>query len=190
VGGMFGDLIGNGIKALPGGSDAPDGDGWCLSIEPNSARVARLQEGVSPLAVMYFPDFQLNAGVITGASGYCHEWLTASLAVEAGFVVKNGTELAFDLNVREGAVLLYGSESDWEEAEVVEGLGSFLEASMGLLGSQFSFDLADLMGGGSSDDLFGAFGEMSIEIIDSEPLFDESGQHPEGLYAISVTLWE
>ena len=52
LGGSFGDIIGAGVEQLPGGSQAPSGDGWCFSMEPGTATVARMQTGIDPLAVL------------------------------------------------------------------------------------------------------------------------------------------
>ena len=52
--------------ALPGGDDAPDGDGWCLSLNPSDAVVVRFQEGLEPLAYLYVPDLQVQIGIMDG----------------------------------------------------------------------------------------------------------------------------
>jgi len=189
--GFFGEVIGTAVRGLPGGDDAPEGEGWCMSVLPMDARVVRLQSGLDPWVVLYLPDVVLDIGVMD--SGSCESWLVASLAFEVGLDVRNGQLLQMDLDIPEGAVLEYGADPGWEEDEVVAGLAGFMGTAMDLLGSQFSFDLGDLLGGlgdVSSDPMLGAFGEMDVRILGSEPLLDEAGNHPEGLYDISLGLWE
>lgn len=181
--GSYGDLIGNGIVALPGGDQAPEADGWCLSLDPGSAHVTRLQEGVDPLAVVYLPDFVVNVGTMQGTT--CEDWLVASLAVEIGLTL-DGTALDLDLEVPEGVVLYYGAEGV-DEAEVIEGLGSWVSGMMGLLGGMLDLDLGDLLGGIDSG---GLLGELSPRVIESAKMIDENGEWPEGLYALSIDLWE
>jgi hypothetical protein len=187
--GSFGEILGSGIRALPGGDDAPDGDGWCLSMEPGEAHVARLQEGIEPLAVIYLPDLQVDVGIMDGS--HCETWLLASLALEVGLEVTDGTQLGLDLEIGDGAVLSYGSTDDWTEAEVIDGLGSYLEVMIGLLGSSFELDLADLLGGfGDSGGLGDVMGDLAIALVDSTAMTDENDLVVEGLYAVSIDLWE
>ncbi|MBW1881212.1 MAG: hypothetical protein JRJ84_22895 [Deltaproteobacteria bacterium] len=189
--GFFGEVIGAAVRGLPGGDDAPDGEGWCMSILPMDARVVRLQSGLDPWVVLYLPDVILDIGIMD--SGSCESWLVASMALELGLDVRSGQLLQMDLDIPEGAVLEYGADPGWEETEVVDGLAGFMGTAMDLLGSQFSFDLGDLLGGLgdlSSDPTLGVFGEMDIRILDSQPLLDETGNHPEGLYDISLGLFE
>ena len=186
--GLAGDLIGNAITNLPGGGDAPEGEGWCLKLDPGTARVVRLQTGIEPMAELYLPDVLVNIGVKNGSS--CDPWLTASMAFEVGLEVKNGTKIGMALEAPEGIILDYRTTDAWDEAEVVAELGSFLESSMGLLGGQISFDLADLTGGLGQTAGTGIPGLDGIEprIIGCEPLLDEDGRHPEGLYSVSLSL--
>ena len=128
--GSFGDIIGGAMEALDGGDEAPDGDGWCFSISPGDAYAARLQEGIEPLAVVYLPDLQVDVGIRQGS--VCEDWLSASLAVELGLAVTEGTKIGLDLEVVEGAVLAYGA-TEYDEALVVEGLGNWVELAIGLL---------------------------------------------------------
>ncbi len=184
--GYLGDLIGGFIVNLPGGDEAPEGDGWCFSIQPGSAHVVRLQQGIDPLAVLYLPDLRMDVGVMDGSS--CDDWLEASLALEIGLTVQDdGSLIGMDLEVVEGAVLSYGAEPGWDEAEVVDGLGGFLEAAMSLLGGSFELDLGELMG--SSGDLFGGAFTLEPRIVDSVVLEDEEGLWIEGLYAVSMELF-
>ena len=177
--GAMGEVLGSGIRALPGGDDAPDdGDGWCLAVDPGTAWVTRLQEGTDPLAAIYLPDALVEIGVMDGSS--CDDWLVARVALEVGLEV-DGTALGIDLAVPEGVIVEYGAEGEDEE-EVIAALGTWLESVMGLLGGMMDLDLADLMGGGE----LGMLGDISPEVVDSRPL--EGG--PEGLYAVSLSLWE
>jgi hypothetical protein len=189
--GFFGEVIGAAVRGLPGGDDAPEGEGWCMSILPMDARVVRLQTGLDPWTVLYLPDVILDIGIMD--SGSCESWLVASMALELGLDVRSGQLLTMDLEIPEGAVLEYGADPGWEESEVVDGLAGFMGTAMDLMGSQFSFDLGDLLGGlgdVSSDPMLSAFGEMDIRILDSQPLLDETGNQPEGLYDISLGLWD
>ncbi|MBT3220733.1 MAG: hypothetical protein HN348_16725 [Proteobacteria bacterium] len=188
LGGIFGEVLGVAILALPGGDSAPDVDGWCVSFAPGEARVARLQEGTEPLAVVYLPDLLLNVGYQQGST-YCEPWLEASLALELGLGVKEGTALDLEIEVPDGAVLYYGAEY-YEEEEVVEALGGFLDSVMGLVGSQFQFDLADIIDPSALGTDIPGLENISPEIVGSTKLLDEDGEHPEGVYAISLGLWE
>ena len=190
--GTLGDLMATGITSLPGGEDAPDGDGWCIALDPGTARVARLQEGTAPLAYLYLPDLRFNVGILDGSS--CDDWLTASLALEIGLVVEDGTKLSMDIAVPDGAVLYYGADAGWDEAEVVDGLASYLQTILALVGGALSFDLADILGGlgdmgGGGDVLTPLLGDLAPEITGSDALLDDSGAPIEGLYAVSLTLW-
>lgn len=184
--GYLGDMIGGFVTNLPGGDEAPEGDGWCFSIEPGEAYVVRMHEGVDPLAVLYLPDLQLDLEVMEGSS--CEDWLEASLALEIGLVVEDdGSVIGMDLEVVEGAVLAYGAEPGWDEAEVVDGLGGFLESIMSLLGGTLEIDLSELMGG-STDMLGGSFA-LEPRIVDSVMLEDQDGAWTEGLYAVSLDVF-
>lgn len=192
LGSPYGDLIGAGITGLPGGDEAPDADGWCLAIDPGEAYVVRMQEGVSPIAVAYLPDFQLEVGTMD-SSGDCDDWLETSLALELGILIENGAELGFDMKIAEGAVLEYGAE-DWEEDEVIEGLADWFEGLaptlLSLLGGSLDLDINSLLGELGGDSTFGALlGDLYIEVVDSQPLPSEDGTWIEGLYAVSMTLW-
>lgn len=182
--GSFGDIIGAGVTQLPGGNDAPDGDGWCFSIEPGTATVARMQTGVDPLAVLYIPDMIVDFGVQQGDD--CEDWLRASLAAEVQLGVTNGSALEIDLVVPEGAILYYGAD-DWDEDEVVAALGDYVGTLIGLLGGFVELDLGELLG---STELIPGLSPVSLSINDSQPLLNEDGSWTEGLYRVSVTLWD
>jgi hypothetical protein len=191
LGGVFGNVIGAGITSLPGGDDAPDGEGWCLSVNPGTAHVVRMQEGIAPFAALYLPDTIMDVGVMD-EDGDCDTWLKASLAMEVHLNVRNGTEVGIAMSVREGAVLEYGAdEGEWTEQEVVDGLGRFLVGSLDLFAGQLSFDLADLLGGG-----LGGLGIPGLEgaalapkIVSNTPMTDEDGVPIEGLYSLGLTLF-
>jgi hypothetical protein len=185
--GTVGEIIGGGVRALPGGDQVPEeAEGWCLSLDPNSLYVARMQESISPLAVVYMPDFLVDIGVMQG--GECGTWLKASLAVELGMGIEDGTALDIDLDVAEGLVLEYGA-TGVDEAEVIDALGAWLGGLIGLLGGTLDLDLADLLGGIGGDTLGGLMGDISPSFIGSTRLMREDGSWPEGLYAVSMDLW-
>ena len=184
LGGSFGDILGAGIVNLPGGEDAPDGDGWCLTLDPGTATVVRMQEGIEPLVALYIPDLKVNVGIKDGSD--CEDWLVASMATEVGLKVKEGSKLGIDLEIPEGAILYYGAD-DYDEAEVVASLGGYLEGMIGLVGGFAEIDLAELLGGGDALGL--PLGDLSLEIVDSQKLLDENSVWPEGLFTLSINLW-
>ena len=182
--GSFGAILGNGIKALPGGDDAPDGDGWCLSLSPSDAVVVRFQEGIDPLAYLFVPDLQVQIGIMDGND--CNDWIVASLAAEIGIVVEDGSVLNIDLKLPEGKLLYYGAD-DYEEEEVLPMLSNYLETMIGLVGGFAQIDLGDLLGaGGQGSEM--PLGDVQLSIIDSQSLW-ENNPDQEGLYAISLNLW-
>jgi hypothetical protein len=182
--GFMGEMIGGFVENLPGGEDIPEGDGWCVTVAPGEAHVVRLQEGIDPLAVLYLPDVRMDIEVMQGSS--CEPWLSASLAVEVGITAQDdGRVLGMDLHVAEGAVLSYGAE-EWEEQEVVDGLGTFLESIMSLLGGTFEIDLTELLGG-STEIVPGV--ALSPRLVDSARLEEADGTWTEGLYAVSLDVF-
>ncbi|MEC7946113.1 MAG: hypothetical protein VX265_01015 [Myxococcota bacterium] len=186
LGGSFGSIIGAGITQLPGGDQAPSGDGWCLSLDPGTAYVARMQEGTDALGTIYLPDFVIDTGIEQG--GECTTWLKASLAVELGLKIEDGSKLGLDLIVPEGKILEYGATVD-DEAAVVAGLGDYLGTTLGLLaGSLLDFDLADLLGGLATEGGL-SLGALEPELVGSAPLLNEDGSWTEGLYAVSIKVW-
>ena len=187
--GALGAVIESGIRSIPGGEAAPyDADGWCLSLEPGTAHAVRLQEGIDPLGMLYLPDVRVEIGQLIGQG--CLPWLEASVAMEVGLVVREGTEIGIDLAVAEGAVFAYATDAEWEEDEVVEGLGSVVEGLVGALGGSFAIDLADVLGGGDAGDGLGALAPSALAILDSQPMAPIDGQAWEGLYAVSMRVWE
>lgn len=182
--GSFGDIIGAGVMLFPGGNEAPDGDGWCLSMDPGTATVARLQPSVEPLAVIYIPDLVVNIGIQQGSQ--CEDWLVASLAAEVSLAVEDGASLKLGIDVPEGAVLYYGA-SEWEEDEVVTALGGYVGTMVSLLGGFTDLDLSSLFGDFT---LIEGMSPLSIAITDSEILLDSEGEWSEGLYQVSMELWD
>jgi hypothetical protein len=184
--GVLGTVLGVTIEGLPGGYMAPENTGWCLSIDPGSARVARLQSGTDPLATLYLPDLRFDIGVNT-ATASCSPWLEASVALEIGFALRNGSELGLDLSVTEGVVHEYASTGNWTEDEVIASLGGLLEGVLGLVGGQLDVDLNDLLGGALGG---GLLGDSDLTLLDAQPLQDSAGKPMEGLYGWSFRLWE
>ncbi len=187
LGGLFGTILGTTIESLPGGYMAPENTGWCLSIDPGEARVARLQKGTDPLAMLYLPDMTFDVGYNTATTS-CSPWLEASVELEIGFVVEDGSKLGLDMNVAGGIVERYESTGNWTEDEVIAGLGGLLEGVMGLVGGQLEFDLADILGGGNLGG--GLLGDVSMTILDSEQLERANGEKIEGLYGLPLRLWD
>jgi len=182
--GSFGDIIGAGVTLFPGGDEAPDGDGWCLSMSPGTATVARLQPSVEPLAVIYIPDLIVNIGIQQGSQ--CEDWLVASLAAEVNLAVEDGASLGLDIDVPEGAVLYYGA-TEYDEEEVVAAVGSYVGTMVSLLGGFAELDLSEILGGFAPIE---GMSPLSISIDGSEALIDEDGVWTEGLYQVSMGLWE
>ncbi|MBM76567.1 MAG: hypothetical protein CMK59_14260 [Proteobacteria bacterium] len=189
LGGSFGAIIGNGLMALPGGDDAPSGDGWCLDINPGETSLVRMHEGVEPLASLYLPEFKMEAGIQD--NGECEKWMEANLVTEVQIVVSEGSKLGFELKIDDGALLYYGSDDyldgDVSEEEVIEALGNYLETMLGLIGGVAEIDLAEFLGGAGDSQL--PLEGLSISIHDSTKMLDSSGEELPGLYALSIDLW-
>lgn len=196
--GPLGEVLGAGIRALPGADTMPFGDGFCLALDPNpqlqpkAAQVVRMSaNGVQPLATLYLPDLGVNASVLQG--GFCTPWLQASMVGQIDLVIRHGTAIGVDIHFPEGAVLYYGATSEWDEAAVIAGLSSFIEGAVGLFGGSLEFDLADILGGLSggtgTDPLSALFGDIAPQIITSEPLVGADGQPVEGMAQIGLQLW-
>jgi hypothetical protein len=175
------------ITSLPGGQNAPDVDEWCLSLAPNDARVARLKYGIDPLAVISMPDVPINIGYRYGTGGECIPWLNASLAIQIGLNVKEGTKLGFDITIPDGAVYYYGAPGDRDEMEIIEQLGGVFDSLIGLVGTQLEFDLAEMFGMGGGEDLL--LGGLAPEIVHSKPVVDVNGEPVEGMYGVELLLW-
>lgn len=168
--GEYGELLGSGIAALPGGSDLPDeANGYCLGLHVGDARVIRMVEGEGlPLARAYLPDLEVDIDYVNG--GECVDWLDASVFAVVDLTL-DGTEVSADFDVRDVAVLEYGAE-DYDREAVETQLGAVVESLAGLLGGQLSFDLGDALGG------LGGFG-FTPEVVSIEKL-DEDGLY--GIY--------
>jgi hypothetical protein len=185
--GLLGDIIGMTITALPGGHNAPEVDSWCLSLAPNDARVARFKTGIDPLAVISMPDVPIDIGYRIGTGGECTPWLTATMALQIGLTVEDGTKLGFDIAIPDGAVYYYGAPGDRDELEIVQQLGGVFDSLIGLVGTQLEFDLADMFGLGGGDDIL--LGGIAPEIVHSTPVFDVNGEPVEGMYGVELLLW-
>ena len=185
LGGAFGNIIGNGILMLPGGDDAPEGDGWCLSINPGTATVVRMQQNIEPLALLYVPDMKVQVGIKDGDD--CDDWLVASLAAEIALNIKDGSKIGIDFDIAEGALLYYGAD-DYEEQEVVSAFGMYLEGLLGLVGGFAEFDLAEILGGGGTGLEGLPLDALSINIKDSSQISVDGALMP-GLFALSIDLW-
>lgn len=192
--GGFGDILGAMVTGLPGGDQAPEAaEGWCLSLDPGTAWVARMNPGIAPLGAVYMPDLIVDIGTRNGAE--CDTWLKASLAAEINLNIEDGTALGIDLVVPEGALLEYGAV-DQDPDEVVAALGAWLQSTFGLVGGFLNLDLADILGGlgggtvDPADPLSVLTAGLAPEVLDSQPLLNEDGTWDEGLYVVSLGLWE
>ncbi len=192
LGGMFGSIIGAGVAGLPGGDQAPSGDGWCVSLDPGSAYVVRMKSSLEPLAQLHMPDFRFTAGVQQGSD--CVDWIDASLELTLDIGLLDGRALDLQVQVPDGALLSYGaSPGSYDEDEVVAALGSYMGTMIGLLGGFLDFDLGELLGGlgggGSEDPLGGVLGDLDVQFTDSRPLLNDDGTWTEGLYVLSLDLF-
>lgn len=184
--GFAGTFIGNIVSTLDGGDQIPSNvQGWCLTLDPGPIGVVRLQEGIDPLAYLYLPDMTVTIGTDMGSG--CSDWLVLSLAGEVGITITDGSKLGFDFSVGEGAVLYYRA-SGYDEDAVVQGFGRSLSSLVGLLGGVASIDLSTIFGGGNTG-VAGLSG-LSIAILDSQKIYDFYDEWPEGLFSISMNLFE
>lgn len=159
------DLIGGGIRALPGGDQMPQGEGMCLGIHAGDARVIRFAEGQgSPLAQVWMPDLQV--AIQTVQEGTCVDWLDAELFAVIDLNL-DGTQVGTRLDIRKGYVTYYGAK-DVDQDEVGDKLGSVIEGLASLLMSQVSFDLGDLLGGATTNLPATDPQLISVEPIDGE----------------------
>jgi hypothetical protein len=185
--GLFGEVLGSTVRSIPGGEQAPtDTAGWCVSLQPGEAKVARFQEGTTPLLAMYLPDATVVMGYIPEPGGSCTNWLVASIALEVSFDVTEGTKLSFGIAAPEGKVLEYGAV-DYDSDEVIAGLGGVLGGLLNLLGGFAEIDLADLLGGAGGDTL--GLGDLALEIRGSRQMVDETGAPIPGLYDLGIDLF-
>lgn len=189
--GMFGSIIGAGVAGLPGGDQAPDGDGWCVSLDPGDAYVVRMKSSLLPLAQLHMPDFRFEAGVQQGSD--CVDWIEASLELTLDIGLIDGKALDLQVQVPDGALLEYGAEpGTYDEDEVVAALGSYMGTMIGLLGGFLDFDLGELLGGlggGEGDVLGGVLGDLDVQFTDSRPLLNDDGTWTEGLYVLSLDIF-
>jgi hypothetical protein len=187
LGGLFGEILGAPIQALPGGTDVPEErDGWCIALSVGEGRIVRMGDGIAPLATIVLPEVHVDVGISTPTE-QCMDWLDLTLALEADLAVTSGTKLGIDLRVVDGAVDAYATTDDWEEQGVVEGLGSLISALTTLLGGSLEIDLADLLGGTGAT---GALAGLNLTILDSIPAENLDGEPIEGLRMITLSLWD
>ncbi len=141
--GAYGQMLGAGIAALPGGGQIPTNTtGYCIGLRTGSARVVRMAAGTGdPSARAYLPDIQVSMQIIQ--EGQCHPWLDAQLfgVVNLGM---NGTEVSAHFDIKQAIVLTYGA-TGVNQADVGAQLGSVVEGLAGLLMGNLSFDLGGLL---------------------------------------------
>jgi len=186
--GLPGQLLGNIVTSLPGGDQAPENNGWCLTLTPGEARLARFgrAEGQS-LVNIYLPDATLRFSTIPIGGSGCETWLESNLALAVG-VGLDGTELDLNIDAPEGVLTYYGApgyESDEQQERVVGQLGSQLSGLLGLLGG-LGGSLLDL------DSLIGDLGVegLSIAVRGQGPAYDVDGVPIEGMSEIGIGLFE
>ena len=141
--GAYGEMLGAGIAALPGGGQIPENaTGYCIGLHTGAARVVRMVEGTGdPLARAYLPDLQVNIDVVQ--EGQCNAWLDAQLFGVVNLGMK-GTEVSADFDIKQAIVLDYGA-TGVDDADVGEKLGGVVEGLAGLLAGNLSFDLGGLL---------------------------------------------
>lgn len=164
--GEYADLLGGGIRALPGGTQMPENTvGYCIGLHAGEARVLRFDEGLGrPLARVWMPDLRFS--IQTQVDGVCSPWLDASVFATLGLNL-SGTQVSADLEVPSVILLHYGA-SEVDEAEVGAALGQLVESLVGLFAGTLSFDLGDLLGGLPI--------EVAPTVVSVEPL-DETGRY-------------
>ena len=192
MGGIIGNIVGTGIEALPGGDQAPSGDGWCIDFDPGTATVVRMKESTAPLAQLHMPDFRVKAGVQNGAE--CTDWIDASLEVTIDVGLTDGSKVKLGVEVPGGALLSYGADpGTYTEDEVVAGLGADVGTLIQLAGGFLNLDLGSLLGGmgtaNPTNPLSAVLGDVQPKVIDSRKLYNDDGTWTEGLYALSLQLW-
>jgi hypothetical protein len=182
------------VRAVPGGDQAPsDAAGWCVGLKPGDARVVRFREGADPLIGVYLPDATVKFGYLAPGSSVCSDWLVASMALEVGLVVTEGTVLAFDLAAPEGAVVSYGA-TGWEEEAVITGLSGSITSLLGLFGGLIQIDLAEILDleallGGLSEGLGAELPPLDLRIGEARPAVGVDGQPIDGLWQVGVQLF-
>ncbi len=189
--GLPGELLGNLVRSLPGGDQAPESAGWCLQLTPGDARLARFGRSMeASLVNIYLPDATLTFATIPPGSSSCEPWLTAGLALQVG-VGLDGTALDLDIQAPEGTIYQYGAEGyeDPEQEErVISQLAGQLQGLLNLLGG-LGGDLLDL--GSLLGDLGGdiPLDGLSLAIRHQGQAKDASGQAIEGMSEIGIGLF-
>jgi hypothetical protein len=174
--GEYGELLGAGIAALPGGWAIPDDhEGYCIGFHAGDARVVRLAAGTgSPMAQLWLPD--MRVAIQTIQDGSCTDWLDASVFAVVDINLE-GTSLNLDFDVKRAIVLeyrAYEEDTSIDLDDVGTKLGAVVEGFAALALNQASFDLGDMLGG-----LGGLGVSLNPEIVSVEPLAEE-GRY--GLY--------
>jgi hypothetical protein len=174
--GDYGELLGAGIAALPGGWAIPDDhEGYCIGFHAGEARVVRLAAGNgAPMAQLWLPD--MRVAIQTIQDGSCTDWLDASVFAVVDINLE-GTSLNLDFDVKRAIVLeyrAYDEDTSIDLDDVGTKLGAVVEGFAALALNQASFDLGDMLGG------LGGLGiSLNPEIVSVEPLAEE-GRY--GLY--------
>lgn len=138
------EILGAGIRALPGGDQMPAAEGMCIGIHAQDAQVVRFVEGEgAPLAQVWMPDLHVNIDTVQG--GTCTTWLDAQMVSVVNLNLR-GSTISTDLDIRRAYILSYGATGVDEDA-VGNALGSVVSGLAYLLMSQLSFDLSDILGG-------------------------------------------
>lgn len=168
--GDYGELLGAGIAALPGGYAIPDDhEGYCIGVHAGDARVVHFAEGTgAPMAQLWLPDMRVQLQTIQ--DGECTDWLDASVLAVVDVDLR-GTAVDLGLDVRHATVLdyrAYDEDPSIDLNAVGDQLGSVVEGFAALALSQTNIDLADLLGG-----LGGLGVTLDPELVSVEPLGEE-----------------
>jgi hypothetical protein len=179
------------LGGLPGGDAIPDNDGWCLKLTPGDARLARFRTYEDALVRVWLPDARLVFSTIPPGGGECTPWLDASLVLDVGLTITEGTQIGFDIAAPEGLLNTYGGVG-YDEEEVIARLGGVLGGLTSLLGGFASIDLADLLGGLGGGDLGipGLDGlALDLEIRGARPVQGRRGEVVDGAVELGVQLF-
>lgn len=137
------ELLGGGIRALPGGDQMPDNDGLCIGLHAQDASVVHFAEGDgSPLAQVWMPDLRVNFDVVQ--EGSCNTWLDAQMFAVINLSM-SGTQVNTSLDLRQAYIVSYGAEGV-DEQELSDSLTAVVGGLASIFMSQVSFDLGDLLG--------------------------------------------
>lgn len=183
--GLLAEIVALPLAGLPGGEQLPaDRTAICLALGPGDARLARLGDSVTDLGTLLLPDVGLSIGV-SSPGLTCVPWLDASLALEVGLQM-DGTAVTPRIEIVDGAVLSYAATGEFDEDLIVGGLGALIDASLSLLGGSLTFDLSELLAGGTGGL---AVGDLAPRLLDLAPVEGPDGPLP-GLRVLSLSLWD